>query len=286
MARQRSLKVDVPSADQDKFRLGRVGLIAAFGFAVGMLWPRFAGVKLVPRPPEEADHAATSASSAAAPTPPPAVPPPAVPAPVRDSGADRVRVGDGQVTSCVRENGERSKDCGASPIDAIAKPRLLALSSCAAARDAVGVLSVGIELNFEQKKFDFRAGKSTTVGDDEAGPLLECVREQFRSAEWSSVQATQRSLTVYYPVQLLPAARASSTANSDATSGVTTASGMATVSWNSALVRGEPNKDGEVVARILSGTRVAVTGRQGDWYRVKYDAKGREGWVWRAAIGM
>jgi hypothetical protein len=41
-----------------------------------------------------------------------------------------------------------------------------------------------------------------------------------------------------------------------------------------------------VVARVLSGTRVSVTGRQGDWYRVKYDGKGAEGWVFRTAIGM
>jgi SH3-like domain-containing protein len=37
---------------------------------------------------------------------------------------------------------------------------------------------------------------------------------------------------------------------------------------------------------VLSGTRVSVSGRNGDWYRIKYDAKGGEGWVFRTAIGM
>jgi len=58
------------------------------------------------------------------------------------------------------------------------------------------------------------------------------------------------------------------------------------VSWETALVHATPEKDGKVVARVLSGTRVAVTGRSGDWYRIKYDARGREGWVFRTAVGM
>jgi len=67
---------------------------------------------------------------------------------------------------------------------------------------------------------------------------------------------------------------------------VTPASGVATVSWDTALVRTAPDRESKVVARVLSGTRVGVTGRSGDWYRVKYDAKGREGWVFRTSIGM
>ena len=58
------------------------------------------------------------------------------------------------------------------------------------------------------------------------------------------------------------------------------------MAWDVALVRSQPAKDGEVVARVLSGTRVSVSGRNGDWYRIKYDAKGGEGWVFRTAIGM
>jgi hypothetical protein len=58
------------------------------------------------------------------------------------------------------------------------------------------------------------------------------------------------------------------------------------VSWDVALVRASPARDGEVRARVLSGTRVVVTGKSGDWFRVKYDAKGNQGWVYRTAIGM
>jgi SH3-like domain-containing protein len=51
-------------------------------------------------------------------------------------------------------------------------------------------------------------------------------------------------------------------------------------------VRSDPKRDGEVRARVLSGTRVVVTGKNGDWFRIKYDAKGNQGWVYRTAIGM
>ena len=66
----------------------------------------------------------------------------------------------------------------------------------------------------------------------------------------------------------------------------TPASGRATVSWDVALVRSQPARDGEVRARVLNGTRVVVTGKSGDWFRIKYDARGNQGWVYRTAIGM
>jgi SH3-like domain-containing protein len=51
------------------------------------------------------------------------------------------------------------------------------------------------------------------------------------------------------------------------------------------MIRKTP-KTGAIVARVLGGTRLAVTGRQGDWYRVKYDSEGHEGFVFKAAIGL
>ena len=56
--------------------------------------------------------------------------------------------------------------------------------------------------------------------------------------------------------------------------------------WEVAILRSSPTKDGDVVARVLQGTRLIVSGRQGDWYKVKYDARGKEGWVYRTAIGL
>jgi uncharacterized protein YgiM (DUF1202 family) len=53
-----------------------------------------------------------------------------------------------------------------------------------------------------------------------------------------------------------------------------------------AILRSTPTKDGEVVARLLRGTRLVVTGRQTEWYKVKYNSKNDEGWVFRTAIGL
>ena len=39
-------------------------------------------------------------------------------------------------------------------------------------------------------------------------------------------------------------------------------------------------------ATLTYGTEVFVTGRQGDWYRVKYDAKGNEAWVHKNALAL
>ena len=69
-------------------------------------------------------------------------------------------------------------------------------------------------------------------------------------------------------------------------SSIVPASGSATVRWNVALIRREPNSTAKIRARLTSGTRVIVTARQEEWYRVKYDTKGGEGWVHGAAIGM
>src|SRR5947207_701354 len=43
-SRPRSLRVDVPKPNQDRPELRRVGVIAAAGFAIGIVWPWIAGV--------------------------------------------------------------------------------------------------------------------------------------------------------------------------------------------------------------------------------------------------
>jgi SH3-like domain-containing protein len=63
------------------------------------------------------------------------------------------------------------------------------------------------------------------------------------------------------------------------------ANGSATVIWNSARVRSQPD-GGEVRTQLLYGTRLVVTARQGDWFRVRYDAQGDEGWVHKNALSL
>ena len=279
------MQVEIPNVDQDKFNLGRVGIIAAFGFGIGLLWPTLAGVKLVPRPPTDPVAVDTERPAAPAATSAVPAPPPAPAATTGDSG--RIKLGGALVTSCVSEDGKKQKECGASPIDAVVKPRLMALAECEGAADAVGLLSLGLEYDVARGQItDFQRGKSTTLADEKADALIGCARQQLGKASFENVRPPLASYTVFYPLEFskapAPAAAGSAAGGDD----VTLASGVASVSWNVALIRSEPDKDGEIVARVLSGTRVSVTGRRGDWYRVKYDAKGNEGWVFRGAIGL
>jgi hypothetical protein len=146
---------------------------------------------------------------------------------------------------------------------------------------------LGFELDFRAKRIgDLQRGKSTTLDDAKASAMLDCVKKEFASASISDLKHEHASYTVFYRVELLPpgAVAAAPAASVDATE-ATAASGRATVTWEVAILRSEP-RAGEIVARILRGTRLVVTGRQGDWYKVKYDAKGNEAWVFKSAIGL
>ena len=155
-----------------------------------------------------------------------------------------------------------------------------------------GVLSVGFELDFGSERVTrVSSGKTTTLSDKETGALLDCYRQAFAKVSLAGIPHEHQGYSVFYRVELkgskAPKGAASAGAEGDAASGpVTPASGTATVSWNTALIRQTPDREGKTIARVLQGTRVGVTGRSGDWYRVKYDAKGNQGWVFRTAIGM
>ncbi len=262
-------------------RLGRVGIIALVGFAVGIVWPRLAGVSLVPEAPVEGGKRpapATRASASAAPAP--------------EAGAEeaaeaealpgeRVHVGEAQITSC-ESQGKKQSDCGEVDFDALAHPRLMALTACPAATGAFGKLSLGFDLNFETGKVDrITTGQSTDMPSTIAGELLACAKKDFKDVSVAQLKHDHDSYRIFYILEFK--APESGPAGDD---GVVAASGRATVRWNAALIRSAPEREAKVRTRLLSGTRVVVTGRKGEWYRVKYDARGREGWVHGAAIGM
>jgi hypothetical protein len=294
----RKLKIEVPTAEADRVRFGRVGIIALVGFGIGILWPRLAGVKLVPSAPNEAEtpmaepapgDSAEPAGSGVAPAAVAPPPPAAKLEPAAAEPSDRIKVGEAQVTSCRDDQNNRLSDCGALDFDAIASSRIRALASCAGAAEAKGMLSLGFELDFKDKRIkEIVRGKSTTVPEAEAKALVECAKKEFESATLSDVKNQHSAYTVFYRVEILPpgaVAEGSTPGDADAGAEATAASGRATVSWEVAILRSTP-KEGDVVARILRGTRVVVTSRQGDWYKVKYDAKGNEAWVYRSAIGL
>ena len=290
VARTRPLRVEVPHPSEDRPRLARVGLVAASGFVLGILWPWLAGVTLVPRPPVDelspaADELASSTPAKSATASKHRVAPKATTAPTRR----RVNVGKAEVTSCRDEQGRQVRACDAIPVDEILVPRLETLQGCAAGRQASGIVSVGIRLDFPSGKIEkLTLGRSTSVDKSIGKEVLACAERELASVGFSSVPHNHANYTVFYLVEFTPP---SSAADADSEPGlteaeVTEASGMATVAWVAARVREQPSKESRELARLASGARVKVVGRQGDWYKVRWNAKGSEGWVFKGAIGM
>jgi uncharacterized protein YgiM (DUF1202 family) len=171
--------------------------------------------------------------------------------------------------------------------DGVARGRLSTLAACDATPRVRGILSVGFDLDFERDRVvGIQTGKSTTVPEAEARTLIGCLNETLGQVSLAAIPHTHARYTVYYKVEFRDPKPDLDKPAEPAASTITPASGRATVSWDVALVRSGASREADVVARVLQGTRVTVTGRQGDWYRVKYDGKGSEGWVFRTAIGM
>lgn len=289
--RPQKLEVKVPDAAADRLPLLRVGIIAGLGFLAGVLWPALAGVKLVPTAPsEDGRPAAEEVAAEAAPegdtTPAAAKVVPAgedkEPEPVRPE--DRVQVGPPIFINCLSKDAKKLDRCDEIDADSVLKARIQSLANCGGAEGASGTLSLGFKLHFGKNKVEkIMRGKSTTLPDDVTAVLLTCAEKEFKSVALDGVQHEHVEYTVFYKAEFFPPGSAPS--SPDAGPPVTAASGLATVSWNVALVREAP-VEGKVVARVLSGTKVKVTGRRDDWYRITYDAKGGEGWVHKGALGL
>jgi hypothetical protein len=278
--------VSVPTEQEDKPRLARVGIVAAVCFVVGIVWPTLAGVRLVPEPPTKSDDKAHKAS------------PRPKRAPEEDSTAEvpamkveaqaavekpKLQIDEALIVNCRDEDERRLNECDKPDFDPIANERLMALLGCEAAGSPQGVLSIGFDLDFGSKKIKrILRGKSTTLDDSTADALIECAKGEFMSATLEGVAHTHAHYLVFYAVHFTGGQSAEPVEVGEP---VVEASGKATVIWNSARLRERP-EDGDVKATLVYGAEVVVTGRQGDWYRVKYDAKGNEAWVHKNALAL
>lgn len=304
-------EIVVPKPADEQPRFGRVGAIAAIGFLIGVAWPGLARVKLAPQPSEGFAVAAPSASSAsdanlqpgpdgqasAAPVDS-STPAPAVAAPAKSVGP-KVRLAD--VVHCVDADGRKHVRCDAPALDPALSEPLKSLLACDGAEGQSGALSLGFDLDFSTGNLThFTVGRSTTLDAALARSLLECAKVRLTHVDVQNVEHNYAGYRVFYVVEFTrsqnsPTATAGEpnpTVPAEAAAAGPTGegevqgqSGRATVTWDVAIVRKAP-KDGAIVARVLGGTRVVVTGRQGDWFRIKYNAKGDEGFVFKSAIGL
>ncbi|HEY3254067.1 MAG TPA: SH3 domain-containing protein [Polyangiaceae bacterium] len=293
--RRQPLKIEVPDQKQETLRFGRVGLIVTAGFLIGIIWPRVAGFKLVPSVPSQPAESSSAdltgapgevkGAAAAVPPAPEPEPPAAVPA----APPDRLLVSEPQFLTCKDGGKKHKEECDHIEFDRLARPHIQALASCLGADKLFGVLSLGFDLDFtSQAVKNVKSGKSTSFSESETETLIECEKKEFSNVSLVGIAHKHEGYSIFYKVEFPRADKGEpAAASGDAAPGdVTEASGHATVAWDVALVRSSASRDGAVVARVLQGTRVSVTGRRGDWYRIKYDVKGSVGWVYRTAIGM
>src|SRR5262249_37431325 len=151
----------LPEPAEDRFSWGKVGVIAVIGFAVGVAWPRLAGIKLGPNAPGTENASARAEPVASAPPGSVVTPVPSgVPAPLPATAPSvplppAVTSSRGVVLWCRNEAGDlvRSGGCGPSAgFDSLAVPRLKKLAACPAAEGASGKFLANFYLDFKWNK--------------------------------------------------------------------------------------------------------------------------------------
>ena len=296
------LSVEIPAPLGDRPAWGKVGIIAACGFVLGIAWPSLTSTRIAPHPPGEG-AASAAATAGAAPSAAvaeahvaPAKPPPAAAASA--TVLERIAVGHGAILSCRDQGEEVVEDCGSLEFDPVAVPRIKALAQCPGASGAVGKLSIGFDVDFRRKEVRVMNGKSTTMAKEKADALVKCADTAFDKVSLAEIPHKHRRYLLFYTASFAGTDKVAGdkaptepTADKPAVegpvAGTTTsespASGFATVVWDVVLVRDAP-KTGTVVGRIMRGSRVKVVSHQGEWYRVSFGTT--EGWVYRGTIGL
>ena len=304
--RDAPLSIEIPPPDAERPAWGKVGIVAAAGFVVGILWPRLTNTRIAPNPPADNVSAAvaSAASAAAAIAEPPASA--AAPGSIAATPApdQTIAVSPGAILRCRDGKDDGKDDCGSLEFDPIAVPRIKGLSQCPAAGSAAGKLSIGFDVDFRRKAVKVLLGKSTTLPRDKAEALIKCADTAFDKVSLGTVPHEHRRYTVFYTASFAPHAKSGEpTRTGEPTNekpaplaqpsvegpvaGTTTsespASGISTVNWDVAIVRETP-KTGTIVGRVLRGSKVKVLAHQGEWYRVQYGSI--QGWVYRGTIGL
>lgn len=282
-----------PEAETVRPKMGRLTAVMAACFSVGIAWPLFGGLDFVQRPPGstpkpvELEAAASdsepSASSALA---TPGETPAAMRVAPLLTTTEAVRIESQVVASCQGDGGEAVARCDELDLDGVIDAPLARLAACNAAEGASGVLSLGVYLDFALGRITrVKSGASTTLPRAKASALLTCAEEKVAGTPLDDVEHEHARYWVYYLVRFLPPGSAIDPESAPPPREVVSASGQATIGYTEAVVRDEPAPRAKVATRLPYGTRVNVTGRAGDWYRIGRSGKSL-GWVHRKAIGM
>lgn len=180
----------------------RISAVAAVAFAIGIAWPRLAGLKLGPNAP--APTAASSAAGASeTATPEPSAPgstgtastatSPSASAVASASASNVVApvtlsVTRAVILNCRNSDGDtlKGKRCGElDGLDPLVDLRLRRLASCPESAGKSGRLSTVLTLDFRAKRVYATVGKSSTLTD--ANSLEACLKQHFQAFDLSGV---------------------------------------------------------------------------------------------------
>jgi len=282
----------VAEAETVRPRMGRLSAVMAVCFAIGIGWPLLGGLDFVQRPPGSSSKPAAlevTANEVDAPvdgTVATAGEPPALRVASMLTTTEAVHVESSVVASCHGDAGETVATCDQPNLEGVIDAPLARLAACDAAEGVSGVLSLGLYLDFARGRVTrLKAGASTTLSKQKTAQLLACAEETVAGTALDDVEHEHARYWVYYLVRFLPPGSAIDPASAPAPREVVNTSGQATIGWTTAVVRDDPAPRARVAARLSYGTRVNVTGRAGDWYRIEHAGKSL-GWVHRKAIGM
>ncbi|AKT39745.1 SH3 domain-containing protein [Chondromyces crocatus] len=297
--KERPVTVQIPRPAEEQPVWTRVGVIAAIGFVIGVAWPRLAGVRIGPSVPGDGRKTEAEATPTAAPAlapPPDTAAPETTPPPAEASRKNEqlVVVGPGSVTRCADKKNKKVDDCGELKFDAVALPKLQELAQCPSALGLEGKLSLGFDINFDKSEVQVVKGKKkSNLPSSTINGILQCAAREFTNVALDAIPHKHARYSLAYTATFYPPGKHPDEAGSAGTKpaegeegaapsedGTT---GTADVAWDTALVRSRP-KNGDVVLRLVRGTRIKLIGRENDWYKVEH--RGKSGWLYRGAIGL
>jgi hypothetical protein len=308
MARPPTVELPGPRAETDPPRMWRLTAVIAVCFSLGVAWPTIGGLDFVHRPPGNGPRPLDGE------LPPteldPSAPGQAAPLEVPAARAtplvttrQAVSIEGRKVQSCQGDGGERVTRCDSPNLDGVIDEPLAKLAECAGVGAAAGVLSLGLHLDFSRGRVTrVKAGQSSTLPTETSTRLIECAEDVVVGTALDDVEHEHGRYWVYYRVRFLPPGspiepvsspadalpterQPEASASEAAEPTLVSASGQATIGWTTAVVRESPSPRAKVATELSYGTRVNVTGRLGDWYRIERLGKSL-GWIHRQAIGL
>jgi hypothetical protein len=308
MARAEEPGVRVELGEDGRPPLKRVAVMALAGLILGLVWPALAGLRVAPplpsgpRPEGESERAAPGKAPEAAdvedePTEPALAGARAAAtdeAPVTRKNKQTVVVGASRIVHC-HDGKQKLDECGTVRADAALLSELEQLSGCPSALGLRGELEVGLDLAFDKRQITLVKAEKSELPQSTVSGIYACLADYVRDVDLDKIEHKHARYRLtyrlaFYPPGAEPArepTRADGPGADERAPGdggaEDAARGLGTVVWDTALVRSEPST-GKVVARLVRGTRVELLGRRKDWYRVKL--RGRDGWVYRGAVGM